>query len=159
MDVFSPYYDIARKLFPSAKIVLDWFHIVQHLSRSMNRLRIQIMNQLDRKSYKYKAIKRYWKLIQQDSRKLSHKRFYRPTFRMHLFLKRFSRTLKNSENTINSTNSYCFIFKRNKLNISLDSLKITFRVWSLSFKLFLRPLWKIRTRSWTRWNCPTQMQN
>ena len=84
MDMFSPYYDIARQLFPSAKIVLDRFHIVQHLGRAMNRLRIQIMNQLDRKSHEYKALKRYWKLIQQDSRKLSHKRFYHPTFRMHL---------------------------------------------------------------------------
>ncbi|WP_314366687.1 ISL3 family transposase [uncultured Streptococcus sp.] len=84
MDMFSPYYDIARKLFPSAKIVLDRFHIVQHLSWAMNRLRIQIMNQLDKKSHEYKALKRYWKLIQQDSRKLSHKRFYRPIFRMHL---------------------------------------------------------------------------
>ncbi|MBM7643416.1 transposase, partial [Streptococcus loxodontisalivarius] len=37
-----------------------------------------------RKSHEYKALKRYWKLIQQDSRKLSSKRFYRPTFRMHL---------------------------------------------------------------------------
>ena len=34
--------------------------------------------------FSYRALKRYWKLIQQDSRKLSHKRFYRPTFRMHL---------------------------------------------------------------------------
>ena len=84
MDMFSPYYDIARKLFPNAKIVLERFHIVQHLSRAMNRLRIQIMNQLDRKSHEYKALKRYWKLIQQDSRKLSVKRFYRPTFRSHL---------------------------------------------------------------------------
>ena len=84
MDMFSPYYDIARKLFPSAKIVLDRFHIVQLLSRAMSRVRVQIMNQLDRKSHEYKAIKRYWKLIQQDSRKLSHKRFYRPTFRLHL---------------------------------------------------------------------------
>ncbi|CVL83230.1 IS1167%2C transposase [Streptococcus pneumoniae] len=42
------------------------------------------MNQFERKSHEYKAIKRYWKLIQQDSRKLSDKRFYRPTFRMHL---------------------------------------------------------------------------
>ena len=41
--MFSPYYDIARKLFPNAKIVLDRFHIVQHLSRAMNCLRIQIM--------------------------------------------------------------------------------------------------------------------
>ena len=84
MDMFSPYYDIARKLFPKAKIVLNRFHIVQHLSRAMRRVRVQIMNQWDRKSREYRAIKRYWKLIQQDSQKLSDKRFYRPTFRMHL---------------------------------------------------------------------------
>ena len=84
MDMFSPYYDIARKLFPNAKIVLDRFHIVQHLSRAMNRVRIQIMNQFDRRSHEYKALKRYWKLIQQDSRKLSDKRFHQPTFRSHL---------------------------------------------------------------------------
>ena len=84
MDMFSPYYDIARKLFPNAKIVLDRFHIVQHLSRAMSRVRVQIMNQFERKSHEYKALKRYWKLIQQDSRKLRDKRFYRPTFRMHL---------------------------------------------------------------------------
>ncbi|WP_251941400.1 transposase, partial [Streptococcus thermophilus] len=73
-----------RKLFPNAKIVLDRFHIVQHLSRAMNRVRIQIMNHLDRQSQEYCALKRYWKLIQQDSRKLNDKRFYRPTFRAHL---------------------------------------------------------------------------
>ena len=84
MDMFSPYYDLVKQLFPNAKIVLDRFHIVQHLSRAMSRVRVQIMNQFDRKSHEYKAIKRYWKLIQQDSRKLSNKRFYRPTFRMHL---------------------------------------------------------------------------
>ena len=80
MDMFSPYYQLAKQLFPNAKIVLDRFHIVQHLSRAMNRVRIQIMNQFDRKSQEYRALKRYWK----DSRKLSDKRFYRPMFRMHL---------------------------------------------------------------------------
>lgn len=84
MDMFSPYYQLARTLFPKAQIVLDRFHIVQHLSRAMNRIRIQIMNQLDRKSQEYRALKRYWKLIQLDSRKLSHKRFYRPAFRAYL---------------------------------------------------------------------------
>ncbi len=83
-DIFSAYYDIAKKLFPNAKFVLYRFHIVQHLIRAMNRLRVQIMNQFDRKSHEYRALKRYWKLIQQDSRKLSDKRFYRPMFRMHL---------------------------------------------------------------------------
>ena len=50
----------------------------------MNRLRVQIMNQFDRKSHEYRALKRYWKLIQQDSQKLSDKRFYHQTFRIHL---------------------------------------------------------------------------
>ena len=59
MDMFSPYYGLAKQLFPSAKIVLDRFHIVQHLSRAMSRLRVQIMNQFERKSHEYKAIKRY----------------------------------------------------------------------------------------------------
>lgn len=79
MDMFSSYYDIAKKLFPSAKIILDCFHIVQNLGRAMSCLRNQIMNQFDRRSHEYKAIKRYWKLIQQESQKLSHKRFYRQT--------------------------------------------------------------------------------
>ncbi|MDS5601767.1 transposase, partial [Streptococcus pneumoniae] len=36
---------------PNAKIVLDRFHIVQHLSRAMSRVRVQIMNQFHRKSH------------------------------------------------------------------------------------------------------------
>ena len=59
MDLFSPYYDLVKQLFPNAKIVLDCFHIVQHLSRAMSRVRVQIMNQSERKSHEYKAIKRY----------------------------------------------------------------------------------------------------
>lgn len=60
MDMYSPYYRLAKQLFPKAKIVLDRFHIVQHLSRAMNRVRIQIMNQFDRKSLEYRALKRFW---------------------------------------------------------------------------------------------------
>ena len=63
---------------------MHWTVLLQHLSHAMSRVRVQIMNQLDRKSHEYKAIKRYWKLIQQDSRKLSYKRFYRASFLMHL---------------------------------------------------------------------------
>ena len=63
------------------------------------------MNQFERKSHEYKAIKRYWKLIQQDSRKLCDKRFYSPTFRMHLTNKEiidkllsYSEDLKHHDN-------------------------------------------------------------
>ena len=36
---------------PNAKIVHDHFHIIQHLSRTMSRVRVQIINQLDQKSH------------------------------------------------------------------------------------------------------------
>ncbi|MFU2164982.1 hypothetical protein ACMZ6Z_09470 [Streptococcus pluranimalium] len=43
------------------------------------------MNQFNRKFHDYhRTLKRYWKLIQQDSRKYSNKHFYRPIFRMNL---------------------------------------------------------------------------
>lgn len=54
------------------------------LSRVMSHMRVQIINQFEREPHGYKTIKRYWKLIQQDCCKLSAKRFYRPTFRMHM---------------------------------------------------------------------------
>ena len=73
----------------------------------MSRVRIQIMNQFDRKSHEYKAIKRYWKLIQQDSGELSDKRFYRPTFRMHLTNKEIlDRILNYSEDLKHHYNLY-----------------------------------------------------
>ncbi|MFX3789275.1 transposase, partial [Streptococcus suis] len=40
MDMFSPYYQLAKQLFPNAKIVLGRFHIVKHLSSAMKRIRI-----------------------------------------------------------------------------------------------------------------------
>ena len=42
------------------------------------------MNQFDRKSPMNTKLSNVIELIQQDSHKLSDKRFYRPTFHMHL---------------------------------------------------------------------------
>ena len=65
----------------------------------MSRVRCSNHESIWAKSHEYKAIKRYWKLIQQDSRKLSDKRFYRPTFRMHLTNKEIlDKLLSYSEN-------------------------------------------------------------
>ena len=119
--MFSPYYQLAKQLFPNAKIVLDRFHIVQHLSRAMNRVRIQIMNQFDRKSQEYRALKRYWKLIQQDSRKLSDKRFYRPMFRMHLTNKEILEKLLSFSEELRNLSASLISFPREKLRSFLQS--------------------------------------
>ncbi|EMB99026.1 putative transposase [Streptococcus mutans NFSM1] len=84
MDMSGAYIPMARKLFPNAKIVLDRFHIIQHLGRAFLKTRIAIMNQFDKKSLPYRALKNHWRLFQMDSRKLSLNSFYSKTFRQTL---------------------------------------------------------------------------
>ncbi|MEZ7151884.1 ISL3 family transposase [Streptococcus pneumoniae] len=151
MDMFSPYYDLARQLFPCAKIVLDRFHIVQHLSRAMSRVHVQIMNQFHRKSHEYKAIKRYWKLIQQDSRKLSDKHFYRPTFRMHLTNKEIlDKLLSYSQDLKHHYQLYqllLFHFQNKEpekfFGLIEDNLKQVHPIFQTVFKTFLKDKEKI----------------
>ena len=60
MDMYSPYIELIKKWFPNAKIIIDLFHIVQLISRSLNKTRINVMN--DNKDDRNK-FKRYWRFI------------------------------------------------------------------------------------------------
>ena len=117
----------------------------------MSRLRVQIMNQFDRKSHEYKAIKRYWKLIQQDRRKLSHKRFYHPAFRMHLTNKEIlDKLLSHSEYLRHHYNVYqllLFHFQNKEpdkfFGLIEDNLKQLHPIFQTVFKTFLKDKEKI----------------
>ena len=117
----------------------------------MSRVRVQIMNQFERKSHEYKAIKRYWKLIQQDSRKLSDKRFYRPTFRMHLTNKEILDKLLNySEDLKHHYHLYQLLLChfQNKdpekfFGLIDDNLKKVHSLFQTVFKTFLKEKEKI----------------
>ncbi|CVQ46261.1 transposase [Streptococcus pneumoniae] len=157
MDMFSPYYDLAKQL---------RFHIVQHLSRAMSRVRVQIMNQFHRKSHEYKAIKRYWKLIQQDSRKLSDKHFYRPTFRMHLTNKEIlNKLLSYSEDLKHHYQLYqllLFHFQNKEpekfFGLIEDNLKQVHPIFQTVFKTFLKDK-RTKRKSSTPFNYPIQTPN
>ena len=84
MDMSGAYIPLAKKLFPNAEIIIDRFHIIQHLGRAFLKTRIAIMNQFDKKSLPYRALKNHWRLFQKDSRKLSLNSFYSKTFRQTL---------------------------------------------------------------------------
>ena len=84
VDMSGAYIPIIGKLFPKAEIVLDRFHIAQHLSRAMMTTRIAIMKAFDKTSLPYRAMKNHWRILQKDSRKLSDKAFYSRTFRQTL---------------------------------------------------------------------------
>ncbi|VJI55661.1 transposase [Streptococcus pneumoniae] len=117
----------------------------------MSRVRVQIMNQFHRKSHEYKAIKRYWKLIQQDSRKLSDKHFYRPTFRMHLTNKEIlDKLLSYSQDLKHHYQLYqllLFHFQNKEpekfFGLIEDNLKQVHPLFQTVFKTFLKDKEKI----------------
>ncbi|VHA42493.1 transposase [Streptococcus pyogenes] len=64
VDMSGSYISLIKKLFPQANIVLDRFHIVQHMNRALSQTRIHIMKQYDKKSLEYRVLKYYCPLIQ-----------------------------------------------------------------------------------------------
>ena len=127
MDMSGAYIPLARRLFPNAKIVLDRFHIIQHLSRAFLKSRIMIMNQFDKKSLPYRALKNHWRLFQKDSRKLSLNSFYSQTFRQTLAPHEVvAKTLVFSEELSNDYNLYqllLFHFQEKRVDEFFDLIE------------------------------------
>ncbi|BAL68501.1 partial transposase [Streptococcus mutans LJ23] len=61
---------------PKARIILNRFHIIQHLRRAMMTTRIAIMKSFDKKPLPYRAMKNHWRILHKDNRKLSDKAFF-----------------------------------------------------------------------------------
>src|SRR5699024_12541373 len=75
IDMNAGYVNVIKEIFSQAKIIIDRFHIVQLISRSMNQTRVRIMNQL-RTSHgddmkKDSRLKRYWLLLLKYKHKIS----------------------------------------------------------------------------------------
>lgn len=62
MDLNFYYQDIVRACFPNAQIIIDRFHMVQMLTRSLNSLRVAVMKKFNKGTREYSLLKSPWKL-------------------------------------------------------------------------------------------------
>ena len=73
MDMYSPYIQMVKNCFPNAKIIIDRFHIVQHMNRALNSIRIKVMNELRYISpTDYSKLKKLWKLVLKNESDLNY---------------------------------------------------------------------------------------
>lgn len=70
IDLFGPYYNLFKSIFPNATIISDRFHIVAQANNAFKCTRVQIMKK-DKKNYK--KLKHYWKLLQKCELDLDNK--------------------------------------------------------------------------------------
>lgn len=77
MDMYSPYIRLNKDCFPTVKIIIDRFHIVQHLNRALNQVRIQIMNGLRYiRARNYRKLKKQWNLVLKNASELIYSDFH-----------------------------------------------------------------------------------
>ena len=74
IDMYSPYISLIKKMFPNAEIIIDKFHLVNLISTSLNKTRINIMKS-DKKNYN--KLKRYWKLLLKPQEELNNSKWKR----------------------------------------------------------------------------------
>ena len=75
MDMYSPYFQLVAEVFPNAQVVIDRFHIVQHLNRGLNSVRIQTMNKIRyERPRDYRKLKQQWKLILKNQGSLDYEK-------------------------------------------------------------------------------------
>ena len=60
IDMYTPYISLIKTMFPNALIVIDKFHLIELISRSLNKTRINLMK---KNNENYNKFKRYWKNI------------------------------------------------------------------------------------------------
>ena len=73
IDLFAPYYDLFKQLFPNATIISDRFHIVALANNAFKSTRVQIMKK-DKKNYN--KLKHYWKSLQKNEDDLDKENKY-----------------------------------------------------------------------------------
>ena len=59
-DIYAPYISLIKMMFPNVKIVIDKFHLIQLISRALNKTRIRVMK---KNKDNYNKLKNYWQNI------------------------------------------------------------------------------------------------
>ena len=83
IDMWESYLDLARIYFPKAKVAIDSFHVVKHVSNALDSVRKSIMNkynnnadEIDNNTEFYYLLKKYKYILLSEFDTLSDKKFY-----------------------------------------------------------------------------------
>lgn len=93
IDMWEPYKDLAYKHFKNCIVAVDPFHVVKHLCKDFDDLRIRIMNQTVYNSNAYYLLKKWNWLLKADHVDLDNEPQYNNRFKMKLNRRQISKML------------------------------------------------------------------
>ncbi len=115
MDMYKPYIGLINKMFPNTKIIIDRFHIVQLLTRSLNKTRIRVMK---KDKLNYRKFKRYKNLLFKPRQELNFSYWNKYLFFKNLMTEvdavdYLLKQNKELEKTYNAYQSLLYAIQRN----------------------------------------------
>ena len=71
---YLSYFQLTKSILPNAKVLIDPFHIVQHMNEAFNELRIREMNVLRKTRHKSAAekLKKSWRILLKNRANINH---------------------------------------------------------------------------------------
>lgn len=67
IDMWEPYRDVIKSRIKTAKIIIDSFHVIEHLTRDFTSIRVRIMNRYDTNTDNYYLLKKWnWLLTKKN---------------------------------------------------------------------------------------------
>lgn len=101
IDMYMPYMVLIKKLFCNAFIIIDRFHIVQHLNRALNKTRIKLLKKYPSE---YNKLKRYWKKILMFEDDLNDSYYYyHKSFKRKITMKQIIKYIINIDDEFKRT--------------------------------------------------------
>lgn len=80
-DMNAPYFSVMKECFPNAQLIVDRFHVVQHLNKCFDQLRKKVMKRLNRNDSKegkmYRQLKSLHRLLLKDKDTLNTQTYHR----------------------------------------------------------------------------------
>ena len=84
IDMWEPYMDLSYKHFKNCIVAVDPFHVIEHLCKDFNAVRINIMNQCEYNSNAYYLLKKWHWMLEKDDVILDNEPVYNHRFKCKL---------------------------------------------------------------------------
>lgn len=96
IDMWEPYKDVVHAFLPNAIVAVDPFHVIEHLTRDFERLRVSLMKQCIYDSNGYYLLKHWNWLLNTDKADLDNPKEYNHRFGTHLNRRDILNMIKDS---------------------------------------------------------------
>lgn len=96
IDMWEPYRDVAMTFLPNAIIAVDPFHVIEHLCRDFDDLRVKLMKQCPYDSNGYYLLKKWNWLLKKDGVNFDNAKVYNHRFKTALNRRDLLTMIKNT---------------------------------------------------------------